>query len=222
MMLAPRTPLRRLADFLTFPVRAFTLFEHDFGPFSSLATERFDYVAREVEGRCLDVGCGRNNRFIVQHLGGRGVGVDVHPYEGLGPEHLVADPSRLPFDNATFDAVTFIANLNHVPRSMRDAELAEAFRCLKPRGVIVVTMGNPVAELLVHKVVALYDRLLGTRFDVDGERGMGDEEEFYLLDSEIVARLNRAGFRGVQKKRFWTQWALNHLLVARKPEASAR
>lgn len=222
MTLAPRSPLRRLADFLTFPVRAFTLFEHDFGPFSALASERFDYVAREVVGYCLDIGCGRHNRFIQQHHAGNGIGVDVFPYEGLAPEQLVQDPSRLPFAGATFDSVTFIANLNHVPRSMRDLELAEAFRCLKPGGRIVVTMGNPLAEIAVHKVVALYDRWLGTRFDVDGERGMGAEEEFYLLDSEIVARLARAGFRGVEKKRFWTQWALNHLLVARKPESVAR
>ncbi len=220
-MLAPRTPLRRLADFLTFPFRAFTLFEHDFGPLASLATERFDYVAREVHGYCLDIGCGRHNRFIERHRAGHGVGVDVFPYEGLQPHQLVKDPSHLPFESASFDSVTFIANLNHVPRSMRDAELAEAFRCLRPRGVIVVTMGNPIAELLVHKVVALYDRLLGTRLDVDGERGMGEEEEFYLLDSEITARLTRAGFRGVEKKRFWTQWALNHLLVAHKPDAGA-
>lgn len=204
-------------DLLTFPIRAFTLFEDDRGHLSSLATERFDYVRREVRGRCLDIGCGRHNRFVTGHLGGHGVGIDVHPYDGLGPEHLVPDPTQLPFDSESFGTVTFIANLNHVPRSKRDDELREAFRCLAPGGRIVVTMGNPVAEILVHRVVAAYDRLLGTRFDVDTERGMGDEEEFYLLDGEIVSRLERAGFRDVRKKRFWTQWALNHLLVATKP-----
>ena len=218
MVTPPRTPLRRLVDLLTFPVRAVTLFEDDRWIFSSLATERYDYVRREVRGRCLDVGCGRHNRFVARHLGGEGIGVDVFPYEGLAPENIVADPTRLPFEDASFSTVTFIANLNHVPRSKRDAELSEAFRCLEPTGRIVVTMGNPVAEILVHKVVALHDRLRGTRLDVDAERGMGDEEEFYLLDSEIVARLHRAGFRQVRKRRFWTQWALNHLLVATKPD----
>jgi SAM-dependent methyltransferase len=208
-------------DLLTFPVRAFTVFEEDRGGFSSLATERFDYVRREVRGRCLDIGCGRHNRFVARHLSGDGVGIDVFPYEGLGPENLVDDPTRLPFESESFDTVTFIANLNHVPRSQRDAELAEAFRCLRPGGRIVVTMGNPLAEILVHKVVALHDRLRGTRYDVDSERGMGEEEEFYLLDSEIAARLRRAGFRDVAKRRFWTQWALNHLLVATKPAESS-
>lgn len=203
-------------DFVTFPFRALALHEHDLGPLSSLPTERFDYVRREVSGRCLDVGCGRHDRFIRNWCGGNGVGVDVFPYAGLRPEQIISDPIHLPFADASFDTVTFIANLNHVPRSLRDAELAECHRCLVPGGRIVVTMGNPAAEYCVHKLVAFYDRFLGTRFDVDTERGMGAEEEFYLLDSEIVERLKRAGFGGIRKKRFWTQWGLNHLLAGTK------
>ena len=213
-----RSPTRKVLDFLTFPLRALTLFEHDFGLVSSLASERYDYVRRQVRGECLDVGCGRHNRFVREHLGGRGRGVDVHPYDGVAPGDLLDDPARFPFPDASFGSVTFIANLNHVPRSLRDAELGEAYRCLEPGGRIVVTMGNPIAEVVVHAVVALYDRLLGTHLDVDAERGMREDEEYYLLDSEIAERLARAGFRDLRKKRFWTQWGLNHLLVARKVE----
>ena len=57
-----RSLLRRLADFLTFPLRAMTLFEKDKWGLSSLASDRFRYVAREVRGYCLDVGCGRRVR----------------------------------------------------------------------------------------------------------------------------------------------------------------
>jgi len=202
---------------VTFPARALLLPESDLGPLSSLASERYDYVSHEVNGRCLDVGCGRFNRFIRDFRDGNGAGIDVHPYEGLTEENLVSDISRFPFDDRTFDTVTFIANLNHVPRSLRDVELEEARRCLRRGGLIVVTMGNPVAEILAHVVVAAHDRLLGTRHDVDAERGMHEEEAYYLLDSEIVERLDRAGFVGIRKKRFWTQWGLNHLLAAVKP-----
>ena len=212
-----RSAGRRVLDFLTFPARALVLFENDFGVLSSLASERYDYVSREVTGRCLDVGCGRFNRFIRDWRDGNGAGIDVHPYEGLSGENIAEDITRFRFDDATFDTVTFIANLNHVPRSLRDVELAEAQRCLKPAGRIVVTMGNPLAEILAHKVVATYDRLFGTRHDVDAERGMHEEEAYYLLDSEIVLRLTRAGFTDIRKKRFWTQWGLNHLLLGFKP-----
>jgi len=212
-----RTPARKLLDLVTFPARALLLPEHDLGALSSLATERYDYVSREVRGRCLDVGCGRFNRFIRDFRDGDGVGIDVHPYEGLTEENLVADISRFPFESESFDTVTFIANLNHVPRSLRDVELGEAHRCLHRGGRIVITMGNPVAEVLAHWAVAAHDRLLGTRHDLDAERGMHEEEAYYLLDGEIVERLRRAGFAAIRKRRFWTQWGLNHLLAAVKP-----
>jgi SAM-dependent methyltransferase len=212
-----RTRAQRALDFLTFPLRALTLFHVDKCGLSSLASERFDYVAREVEGCCLDVGCGRNNRFVNDYLGGRGHGIDLFPYEGLTAENLVPDLSHFPFADESFDSVTFIANLNHCPRSKRDIELREAFRVLQPGGRIVVTMGNPLAEIAVHKLVWLYDRLLHTHVDVDTERGMDAEEEYFLSDTEIRARLGQAGFVNCRKKRFATQWGLNRLFVAERP-----
>lgn len=211
-----RSAFQKVKDFAAFPLRALTLFEKDCCGFSSLATERFDYVAREVNGHCLDVGCGRRNRFVKEFLSGKGQGIDVFPYEGLGPDELVENLTEFPFQDGTFDTVTFIANLNHVPRSQRDTELAEAYRCLRDGGNIVVTMGNPIAEILVHKVVWLYDKILKTKLDMDTERGMGEEEEYYLTTREIRGRLTRAGFVSIRKKYFLTQWGLNHLFVGWK------
>jgi hypothetical protein len=45
---------------------------------------------------------------------------------------------------------------------------------------------------------------------------MHEEEEYFLLDSEIRDRLHRAGFKDIRKKYFATQWTLNHLFVAWK------
>lgn len=212
-----RSSWRKVKDTLAFPLRAVTLFHQDRWGLTSLASERFDYVSRCVRGRCLDVGCGPHNRLVNEWLDGQGSGIDVYAYEGLTEEHIVKDIRHFPFPDESFMTATFIANLNHVPRPLRDVELAEAFRVLMPGGNIIVTMGNPAAELLVHKVVALRDRIFGTRDDMDGERGMEEEEEYYLLDREIASLLARAGFIGIRKKRFWTQWALNHLLMADKP-----
>jgi SAM-dependent methyltransferase len=212
-----RNRLHAAIDFVTFPVRAFVLFEKDAFGLSALSSERYDYVAHEISGRCLDVGCGRYNRFINEYLGGNGMGIDVFPYEGLTEENILKDVRHFPFEDAAFDAVTFIANINHIPREDRDAELAEAFRCLKPKGRIVVTMGNALAEILVHKLVLFYEKFLGADFEMDTERGMDAEEEYYLTDAEIRSRLTRAGFRGLAKKYFLTQWGLNHMLVGWKP-----
>lgn len=100
---------------------------------------------------------------------------------------------------------------------MRPAELAEAFRVLKPGGNIIVTMGSPLAEIVVHKLVALYDKLLGTNFDIDSQRGMLEGECYYLTTSQVISYLKHAGFVGIYRRRFWTQWGLNSLYVGFKP-----
>ena len=211
-----RSVWKKMCDFLSFPVRAVSLIEKDKGVFSSLASERFYYVARHVAGYCLDVGCGKHNRFVSEFLKGRGQGIDVYKYDGLTSDQIVEDMSRFPFEDASFESVTFIANINHIPKSLRDIELKEACRCLKEGGNIIVTMGNPIAEILVHKLVWLYDRYLGTNVDMDTERGMDHEEQYYLLDREITRRLEKAGFTNIRKRYFVTQWFLNHLFVAEK------
>ncbi|MDD5072721.1 MAG: methyltransferase domain-containing protein [Candidatus Omnitrophica bacterium] len=207
---------REIVDFMTFPLRAVTLFEEDKWGLSSLASERFSYARKEVLGYCLDVGCGRHNKFIAEYLKGNGKGIDVYRYEGLSEENVIKDTSHFPFDDRSFDSATFIANLNHIPRPLRDVELREAYRCLKDRGNIIVTMGDPLAEILVHKVVMLYDKIFGTHHDVDSERGMSGDEEYYLTAAEITGRLKAAGFVNIKKKYFWTQWYLNALYVAWK------
>jgi len=212
---------RKALDFLTFPIRALILHERDRWGLSSLATERFDYVAGYACGYCLDVGCGRRNRFIEEFLAGNGKGIDVFPYEGLTAEQIVEDLSSFPFEDGMFGTVTFIANLNHVPEPLRDTELAESYRVLKTGGRVIVTMGNPVAEVLVHWLIFLCARVFGSKLFTDTERGLRDGEAYFLSSSEIVARLRRAGFRNVTMKYFVTQWWLNHLFLAEKPELEA-
>ena len=211
-----RSTTQQLLDFVTFPFRALTLFENNNWRLTSLRNERFDFVAREVKGYCLDIGCGRNNTFITDYCGGNGIGVDVFPYEGLTKENVVKDLKKFPFKNGLFDTITFIANINHIPKNERDLELKEANRCLKKSGKIVVTMGHPLAEVLVHKLVHSYDILFKTSIDVDSERGMHEHENFYLTDKEIIARLKKANFTNITKKYFWTQWKLNHMFIAFK------
>lgn len=211
-----RSVFQIMVDFVTFPVRAVTLFHKDRWGLSALASERFDYVAREVNGDCLDVGCGRNNRFINEYLHGNGKGIDIFPYDGLTTDNIVVDLTHLEYEDAIFGTVTFIANVNHIPKSQRHAELREAYRVLEQNGKVVITMGNPLAEIAVHRLVRLYDQHFKTHYDMDSERGMDEEEAYYLSDNEITELLTQAGFHSIIKKYFLTQWGLNHLFVASK------
>ena len=133
-MYPERSAVRKCIDFITFPLRAplaIPFGDNDRFGISSLQTERFDYVAKQVRGYCLDIGCGPDNRFVTRYLKGNGIGIDVIRHHGLRDENVVQDMTHLPFSDSVFDSVTFIANFNHIPRPIRVAELAEARRCLK-------------------------------------------------------------------------------------------
>lgn len=207
---------QKIRDVVTLPARSFFLFEGSRWGLSSTQDERFEYAAREVQGHCLDVGCGKFNRFVNVFLGGNGKGVDVFLYDGLTAENLVADMTHLPFPEAVFDSVTFIANLNHVPKNDRDKELREAYRCLKVGGNIIITMPCAFAGILIHKIVHVYDQVFGTHYDVDSIRGMHHDETYFLRDPDIINYLTSAGFTNIRKKYFWTQWGMNHLFVGWK------
>jgi len=214
-----RSAFQKVADFATFPVRAvmpFRVGEQSRWGLSSRASERFDYAAREVVGYTLDVGCGPYDRFVTEYLGGDGMGIDVFRYEGLKGEQIFPDLTHFPFESASFDSVTLIATIHHIPKSKRDVELAEIYRILKPGGNVILTQALPLAEILVHRVTRFHARLLGNSYDIDLLRDMHEEEEDHVKESEILNRLERAGFRNVTKKRFLTQWGLNCLFVGWK------
>lgn len=207
---------QKLIDFISFPFRAITLFEKNRFGLSSLQTERYDYVAKEVNGNCLDVGCGRNNRFIKEFVNNNGIGIDVFKYEGLKNKNIMKDMTILPFKSETFKTVTLIANINHIPRSIRDKELKEIYRVITKNGKVIVTMGNPIIEILVHKLVWIYDKFFKTNVDVDSERGMKKDEEYFLRDNQIIKLLLKSKFKNIRKKYFTTQWGLNHLFIGYK------
>lgn len=216
-MLGDRTKWQKIKDFVTLPIRAVAVFEENKWGLSSTRHERFEYAAKEVTGYCLDVGCGKQNLFIKNYLNGRGRGIDVFPYEGLSGDQVVKDLGQFPFPDVSFDSITFIATLNHIPRHLRDRELAEAYRCLRIGGNVVITMPSAFAGILIHKIVHIYDYLFGTSYDLDSIRGMDhNEEDYYLTDQEIVQRLRKVGFKEIEKKLFLTQWGLNHLFIGWK------
>ena len=208
-----RSTRQKAVDFVTFPIRAVLPVQESKWGMTSRPDERFDYAAEQIRGRVLDIGCGRNNTFVNRHASADSVGIDVFGYEGLTGDQIVEDMTHLPFDDASFDTVTFIANINHIPPGDREPELREAYRVLRPGGRVVVTMGSKVTEVLVHRLVHTYDRFLHTNLDMDGERGMHEDEEFHVSDVEIRRLLAAGGFTRVERKNFVTQWGLNHLFL---------
>jgi SAM-dependent methyltransferase len=211
------SPLEKVVNFALFPYRAFILNPNHSSPrLMCLRDERMSAVRGFCVGRVLDIGCGPGDVFSRHFLDGQGIGIDVYPYEGLAPSQIVKPPLPLPFADATFDTVTLIANVNHIPRSIFREEFSEIARVLKPRGRLVMTRIGLVVSLLTHTVVKIQSKLSTAYYDMDTDRGMEEDERYSVVRSEILAVAMSAGLHHELTRSLWTQWFLNEVMVLRK------
>jgi SAM-dependent methyltransferase len=170
--------------------------------FKTNADIRTGIVLNAVRDRLLDVGCGTNQLVLrYRGAGGDGTGVDVHPWEGV--DLVVDDTSKLPFTDASFDTISFVACINHIPN--RKDVLREARRLLKPGGQVLLTNLTPRLSRIWHAWAF---------WDADQhERGMAAGEVWGFTHIELVKLLEQAGFEVVARRGF--SWGLNSLYVAR-------
>jgi ubiquinone/menaquinone biosynthesis C-methylase UbiE len=162
--------------------------------------ERVIMALKNVKGKVLDIGCGANN-FVKSY--GNGTGVDVEDWEGC--DKVIEDAAKLPFKDGSYDSVTYLACLNHIPN--REDSLKDAYRVLKGDGQVMVTMITPKMGEFIH--------WLRFRNDPDHQERHLDHEELMGMSPEHVTRLLKdAGFKNVKRKRF--VYGLNNLYVATK------
>jgi SAM-dependent methyltransferase len=169
-----------------------------------LARRRVRTVLPYISGRLLDIGCGFNK--LVRHYP-NGVGVDVHPWPGA--DVIVADTATLEWEPASFDTVTIIAALNHIPN--RTAVLQECRRVLRPGGRVVITMLTPRTSRIWHWLRAPWDA-------DQRERGMKPGEVFGFTSAQLLELFRHAGFELLHRRRFML--GLNHLYVFGLPETA--
>src|SRR5262245_37171238 len=152
-----------------------------------------------VRGRLLDLACGYNN---LPHAHGSGFGADIFPWEGI--DVRIGDAAQLPFRDGSFDTVSVLAALNHIPN--REAALLAVRRVLRTDGLFLAKMIGPWTGRLAHLI-----------FHQDEARrgGMRQGEVDGIRPSAMRALLREAGFELQREVPF--QLGLNRLYVARKP-----
>lgn len=195
-----KTAWQHIKDFIFAPLR-FLVLPDDISEklgLTSLEQERLSAVLPHIKGRLLDIGAGRNRLVQVY---GNGIGIDVR--DRGGGAMVVDDTSKLPFADKSFNTITFIASLNHIP--YRIAVLIEAYRLLKDNGVLMVTMINPVIGFIGHKL---------WWYSEEKSRKVEKGELYGMWPSEVKTCLKRAGFEIVKVCRF--DYGLNHLYITRK------
>jgi SAM-dependent methyltransferase len=96
--------------------------------------------------RSLDVGCG-TGRWIrrYEQLGFRAAGLDVtlgmlKTARQCGTDGLLVggEAHRLPFSNGTFDFVSDVTVVQHIPTELQSAVIGEMMRVLKPQGHLLL------------------------------------------------------------------------------------
>lgn len=207
----PKAWWRHLYDFALAPLRMALLpdaVSEKIG-LTSLRGERFAAVLPLLQGRVLDIGAGDNvlirlyrNRAGAGESGARdSVGVDVVDWGGECM--LIESSAKLPFPDESFDTVTFIACINHIPE--RRAALREAHRVLRPGGRVILTMIGRFLGEVGHRI---------WWYSEDKHRDVDEHEQMGMDPHEVLDLLRGAGFAQVDVSPFL--YRLNTLYVATK------
>jgi SAM-dependent methyltransferase len=166
---------------------------------TSLEEERLCAVLPQIHGRLLDIGAGTNR--LVKLYKGDGIGVDVHDFGGGAT--IVEDTRKLPFPDASFDTITLIACLNHIP--YRGEVLREAYRLLKPGGRVVLTMIGTLIGAVGHFL---------WWYSEDKHREVAEGELPGMSNEAIFKLLKEAGFSDIGHTTFL--YGMNNLIVGQK------
>ncbi|MBN9061611.1 MAG: methyltransferase domain-containing protein [Rhizobiales bacterium] len=183
---------------------------------TSLRAERLAVVLPKIEGRLLDVGAGDNMLVSLYRRKAEGspaqsaaddsVGLDVVDWGGGCV--IVPDCRNLPFPDQSFDTVSFVACLNHIPE--RKEALQEALRVLRPGGLLVITMISRLIGDIGHAI---------WWYSEDKHRDVADGEVMGMNAGDVANAVKAAGFEKMKRTGF--VYNLNNLFAARRPESPA-
>ena len=161
-----------------------------------------------AKARVIDVGAHRGELF--EKLGDQlqqGFGIEPLLASPLKRSSYIIQPGYFPAvrppENDSWDAITMLAVLEHVPRSSQ-ASLAKAcHELLKPGGRVIITVPSQAVDhvLSVLKFLRLID-------------GMSLEEHFGFEPAETLRIFPAPQFKLIRHARF--QLGLNHLYVFEK------
>ena len=200
-MLKQKNFKQRIWDFIGIPFR-FGLFNQHWLKYfhwTSLEQERIREVIKFVRGKLLDIGAGTNS---LVGLYKNGIGIET--YDWGGGTLVVNDSASLDFAEKSFDTITFVASLNHIPN--RSAVLKEAVRVLKDNGLIIITMINPLIGYFVHK-------LIPDREDI-ARGGMQSGELNGIWTKQLIKMCTQCNL--VLQKHHRFLYGLNNLYVFKK------
>jgi SAM-dependent methyltransferase len=169
---------------------------------------RISKAGRHVPARARLLDVGTFDGSLFRQLGHRltgGVGIDpvlAEPIIPLPGTTFVRGhfPDDLPDDPGTFDAITMLAVVEHIPADVQRAWAAASADLLRPGGRLLITTPAPAV-----------DRILDVLRAVRVIDGMSLEEHYGFDPRLVPERFDVPGLRLARRERF--QLGLNHLFV---------
>jgi ubiquinone/menaquinone biosynthesis C-methylase UbiE len=138
----------------------------------------------------LDVGCGRGELLSLgASYFGTAAGCDPSREmirHGREPVLLQPDLHKLPFKSDSFDFVTAVCVFHHVEVEFLGQLIAEAFRVLRPNGLLCVIEHNPFNPVV---------RWIVSRTPVDREAHL-------MAAHQVEEQLEATGFQALETKYF--------------------
>jgi len=171
-------------------------------------------------GAILDIGCGSYPYFLVGTRFSKKVGVDqtvdgqktITPDDGPPVVLHAADLhalERLPFEDASFDAVTMLAVFEHLRPARLPALLSDVARVLRPGGVFVMTTPSgwtgPVLEVLKRVGAVSADEI--------------DEHEDAYSRKRILEIIGRSALADMPTESGYFELGANVWVRVTRPEA---
>jgi SAM-dependent methyltransferase len=191
----------------------------------SLAQRRFA-AGRKL--RVLDVGCGHGFVHPVLLEAGHDVtGVEIAEEvltlaakANPGARYLPYDGHALPVPDASFDIVTVMCVLHHVPVPQWESFLKELRRVLSPEGLIVIFEHNPinpVVNYLFHHGFGGMDEgatMIGRRKleRLLGKAGCSQVQSGYIFFTPFGSRF----FRWLDRVLAWLPLGAQYMTLAKK------
>lgn len=132
-------------------------------------------------------------------------GVDPILEHEIKTDYFTLLPGKFPEDipkNLTFNAITMLAVLEHIPKEVQETMSRDFFKLLKPKGRVIITVPSPQVDTILEVLLKL--KLVD---------GMSLEEHYGFKPSDTETIFSK-GFKLIKKKKF--QLGLNNLYVFEK------
>lgn len=217
-------------------------------PYQRHELRRYSYGWEALQGRSgkhLDIGCGDGEFLnavqatteldcfgIDAHEGYLAEGRHAFPHLKL--EHAPVGSVRLPYQDETFDSVTLLDTLEHVPDD--EACLREIARVLMPDGIVAITVprlhifsildpGNAKYRIpRIHRWIysrrfgadVYYERFVDTSNGMRGDVAVQRNGHTNYRPSDLLAMLRSCGFEPTEvsgANLFWRFFHVPALLV---------